>query len=307
MTSPRRVLLTGAQGQLGRALQALAPEHWCVMACVRSQLDITHARQVRTCVQAFGPHVIINAAAYNAVDAAQKDEVGSSAAWRVNAQGPGSLAHAASSVGARLLHVSTDYVFDGRSNQPYDEHHPPNPLNRYGASKLAGEQAVLLEQPDALIVRTSWLFSELADDDLANTVRPNFIRNVITQLKQGQPLRVTSVQHSAPTYAGHLAAAIIRLLDMPNVAGGLYHYRDTPDLTRCDYARTIRQLWIETHALDADTVPPVQAITGADFKSVCANPAPRPAYSVLNCQRLTSLGIPPVPWLPALRRVIAKV
>jgi len=305
MSSTQRILLTGAQGQLGRALQALAPAHWRVMACTRSQLDITRARQVRSCVQAFGPHVIINAAAYNAVDAAEA--AGSNTAWRVNAQGPGILAHAASSIGARLLHVSTDYVFDGRSKQPYDEHHRPNPLNRYGASKLAGEQAVLLEQPDALIVRTSWLFSECADEHAVNPARPNFISNVITQLKQGQPLRVTTAQHSAPTCAGHLAAAIIRLLDMPKVAGGLYHYRDTPDLTRCDYARTIRQLWIEARALDPNTVPPVQAITGTDGTSAFANPAPRPAYSVLNCQRLTTLGIPPAPWLPAVRRWLGSL
>jgi len=288
----KRVLLTGAQGQLGRALQALAPTHWRVMACTHSQLDITHPRQVRTCVQAFCPHVIINAAAYNAVDAAQTD----TEAWRINAQGPGCLAHAACAVGARLLHVSTDYVFDGRSRKSYGEQHPAHPLNRYGASKLAGEQAVLLTQPDALVLRTSWLFSGSGND---------FVGNLLAQLNQGKALRVTNTQHSAPTYAGHLAAAIIRLVDMPHVAGGIYHYRDTPDINRYDYACTIRQLWLESRAIDAVNVPAVQVISAGEAASAFASSAPRPACSVLDCQRLPGLGIPSAAWLPALRRVVA--
>jgi len=302
-TPPRqRVLLTGAQSQLGRALQALAPAHWEVMACGRTQLDITCARQVRQCVQAFAPHCIINAAAYNAVDAAQTDP----AAWRVNAQGPGILAHAACAVGARLLHVSTDYVFDGCSEMPYREPHPPQPLNRYGASKLAGERAVLLEQPEALVVRTSWLFSETGN---------NFVRQLVAQLDRGQPLRVANTQHSAPTYAGHLAAAIIRLLDLPpglpsdlpRPAGGIYHYRDTPDISRYDYACLIRQLWLQTRAMTTHSVSAVQALSAEDAASAFAHAASRPAWSVLDCQRLHALGIVCAPWLPALRRVIAAI
>jgi len=294
-----RVLLTGAQGQLGQAIQALAPAHWQLMAVTRGQLDITQASQVRHCVQAFVPHFIINAAAYNAVDAAQVDTQTDDDAWRVNARGPGCLAQAANTVGARLLHVSTDYVFDGRQHQPYSEQQPPHPLNRYGASKLAGERAVLLEQPEALVVRTSWLFSEPTPG------RSNFVANVVAQLAQsGQPLRVTTAQHSAPTFAGHLAAAIIRLLALPHVAGGIYHYRDSPDINRYGYVCTIRQLWLEAHALDANAAPPVQTLSASQAANAFAHAAPRPAYSVLGCQRLHALGIACAPWLPALRKII---
>lgn len=283
-----RVLLTGAQGQLGRSLQAIAPAHWQLEALGHQALDISDAARVQACVEALQPHIIINAAAYNAVDAAETDE----AAWQVNAMGPGYLAKVAKQVGARLVHVSTDYVFNGRDGPPYSEEDQAIPLNRYGVSKLMGEYGVLDVLPEALVLRTSWVFSEYA---------PNFVNTVLTQLRRGASLRIAHDQFSAPTYAGHLAQVIVQLLERPDVPGGLYHYRDTPALSRYDYACDILAL-LRAQQPGLMLEKP-QAVPSTAFGSA----AVRPVYSVLACQRLAALGIMPKPWLISLKPVIASL
>src|SRR5690606_27945375 len=194
-----KVLITGAQGQLGRSLQQLSPPHWTVTALGSAQLDITDADAVYERVEALGPGLVINAAAYNAVDRAEQERA---RAFAVNAQGPLNLARAANRADARLVHVSTDYVFDGRSERPYDEQAIPNPLNAYGESKLQGEQWVLQEQPHALVVRTAWVYSAQGS---------NFVTAMLRAARQGKPVRVVDDQTGAPTFAGDLAKAIIGL------------------------------------------------------------------------------------------------
>ncbi|MCB5364118.1 dTDP-4-dehydrorhamnose reductase [Pusillimonas sp. CC-YST705] len=287
--TPCRVLLTGAQGQLGRSLQARAPRHWHLHACAHHELDVGDEAAVQAYVLRVQPNLIINAAAYNAVDAAQTDEE----CWRVNALGPGYLARAANSVGARLLHVSSDYVFDGLGEQPFDEGHTPNPLNRYGASKLAGELAVLEHAPQALVLRTSWVFSEFDG---------NFVSGVLTRAWRGGELRMADYQFGAPTYAGHLAAAIIRLLQLPQAPGGVYHYRDSPAISRYDYAHTILEL--AAQPLEGVQVSGLAALIPASEAEQPSDAAPRPRYTVLGCARLTALGIASQSWLPALRSVV---
>lgn len=288
----QRVLLTGAAGQLGRSVQAQCPAHWQLLACTRQQLDVTDARQIRAVMQAFQPQVVINAAAYNAVDAAESDP----AAWAVNALGPALLAQQAVAVGARLVHVSTDYVFDGQASQPYAEQTVPRPVNQYGASKWVGEQAVLAGQPQAVVVRTSWVFSQHA---------PNFVQTVLQAARQGREIRMTTDQFSAPTYAGHLANVLIRLINTPTLAGGIYHYCDQPALSRFDYAAAIvqgaqmlaRQAGQPAPVLGATLVPVTQAHwSGA---------ALRPVYSALSCTRLAGLGIASQDWRPVLSKVVA--
>lgn len=289
MSVERRVLLTGAQGQLGRSLQARAPAHWQLKACAHAELDIADEAQVQAAVAAFRPHLLINAAAYNAVDAAETDAL----AWRVNALGPGYLAQAANTIGARLLHVSSDYVFDGKGDQPFEESHTPAPLNRYGESKLAGEQAVLSSQPEALVLRTSWVFSEFDG---------NFVSAVLARLWQGGELPMADYQFGAPTYAGHLADAIVRLLSLPDAPGGIYHYRDTPAISRYEYAQTILRLAQQPlEDVRLQGLARLQAVGPEAFSAAAA----RPSYTVLGCQRLPSLGIACQAWLPALQQVVA--
>src|SRR5690606_17874852 len=184
---------------LGRSLQQSSPPHWTVTALGSGQLDLTDAGAVRKQVEALRPDIIINAAAYNAVDRAEQERA---RAFAVNAQGPLNLARAANEAGARLVHVSTDYVFDGRSDRPYGELAAPNPLNAYGESKLQGEQWVLQEQPQALVVRTAWVYS---------AVGRNFVAAMLRAAEQGRPVRVVDDQTGAPTFAGDLAEAIIGL------------------------------------------------------------------------------------------------
>lgn len=294
----QKVLLTGAQGQLGRTLQTLCPPYWQLTALGSAQLDITDAGAVRRQVGELQPSLIINAAAYNAVDRAEQER---QRAFAVNAYGPLNLAQAANDVGARLMHVSTDYVFDGRVRQPYDEQARPNPVNVYGESKLQGEQWVLQTQPQALVLRTAWVYSALGE---------SFVAAMLRAASQGQPLKVVNDQTGAPTYAGDLAQAIIDMLAYPNAstpakpvavteaAGGLYHYSGATALTRYDFARAIFEA--------ADRVDGVNRlgrltpIPSSDYPAA----ATRPEYSVLDCSKIAALGIKPRPLAESLPGVV---
>ncbi|MDX3895149.1 dTDP-4-dehydrorhamnose reductase [Pusillimonas sp.] len=311
-----KILITGAQGQLGRTLQQLSPPHWAVTALGSGQLDITDAKAVREQVKALRPDLVINAAAYNAVDRAEQER---ERAFAVNAQGPLSLARAANEAGARLVHVSTDYVFDGRSDRPYGEQAAPNPLNAYGESKLQGEQRVLREQPQALVVRTAWVYSALGR---------NFVVAMLRAAGQGLPVRVVDDQTGAPTFAGDLAEAIIGLAGLFNAEegvrpeGGIYHYSGATALTRYDFARAIFEAADRIragalaaadrrHAADlemADGQPGsylklLSPIASRDYPSA----AIRPRYSVLDCGKMAALGFGPRPLedsLPAVVRTL---
>ena len=193
-----RVLVTGAGGQLGRALGPALRDHE-VTALTRAQLDITDPAAVREAVRAHGPDLVLNAAAYNAVDRAETDREG---AFAVNATGPRLLAEAAAGAGAAILHVSTDYVFDGEKGAPYDESDLPNPLSVYGRSKLAGEEAVRASNPRHYVVRTAWVYAASGK---------NFPLTILGLAEKG-PVRVVDDQWGSPTYAPHLAQALAQLI-----------------------------------------------------------------------------------------------
>ena len=202
-----KVLVTGAGGQLGRALRPALREHE-VAILTRAQLDITDEAAVREAMGAHRPDLVLNAAAYNAVDRAETDR---EAAFAVNATGPGLLATAAAEAGAAILHVSSDYVFDGEKGAPYDENDRPRPLSVYGQSKLLGEEAVRAANPRHYIVRTAWVYA---------TVGKNFPLTILDLAKQG-PVRVVDDQWGSPTYAPHLAEAMAQLIETE--AFGLWH------------------------------------------------------------------------------------
>ena len=220
------ILLTGAGGQLGHAIQGIFSNHE-VFAYDRQQLDITHLEAIRASVATHTPDLVLNAAAYNAVDQAERDP---EAAYRGNALGPRNLALATAARGIPLLHMSTNYVFDGLSHRPYHEFDVPHPQSVYGQSKLAGEEAVRALNPKHYIVRTSWLY---------HTHGNNFIKTM-RALSQQPEVRVVNDQFGSPTYAPHLAAALARLVTTE--AFGTYHIAGRGGTSRFDLIQTLYTL-----------------------------------------------------------------
>ncbi len=278
MRSPpaMRILVTGADGQLGRSLQALAQQrpgqaHYHFAA--RSALDITHKDAVAQWLDAHPADCLINAAAYTAVDLAAREP---EQVWAVNAQAPGLLAQACARRGMRLLHVSTDHVFDGRLGRPYRETDTTAPLNAYGRSKLAGEQAVRQVSRDAVIVRTSWVFSAWGH---------NFVRAVLRRSMTQDALDVVDDQIGGPTWAGHLAGVLhaLALLPAARLPGGLYHFSGAPWVSRHEFAR---EIVIRAHACGLlRRLPQIRPVASADWPAS----EPRPADSRLDCTRLEAV------------------
>jgi dTDP-4-dehydrorhamnose reductase len=214
-------------------------------------------------MDSFGPDLVVNCAAFTKVDACEGEA--RELAFAVNGAAVGNIAEAAEVAGARLIHVSTDYVFDGKGNAPYREDDPTDPLSVYGQSKLEGERRAL-QHPHALVVRTSWLFGPEG---------PNFVATMVNLIEQGRlPLRVVSDQEGCPTYTPFLARAILDLAPLP--IDGIVHYRNREPVTWYDFAREIAALWAPP-ARQVEVLP----VTTAEFP----RPAPRPAYSVLDVQR----------------------
>jgi dTDP-4-dehydrorhamnose reductase len=260
-----RILVVGAGGQLGRALAGARLPHE-ILALDRGRLEITDLAAVRQAVAAGAPDVVVNAAAYNAVDRAETER---DDAYRANALGPRNLALATAEYGVPILHVSTDYVFDGGQRHPYHEYDVPRPLSVYAASKLAGERAVRETNPRHYVVRTAWLY---------HSEGSNFPLTILDQARKG-PLRVVADQHGSPTYAPHLAAGIGRLVETG--AYGTYHLAGCGGTTWFDLARALLQAaGLEAH---------LEQATAAEFP----RPAPRPAYSVLTTLQEPRILLPP--------------
>lgn len=259
-----KILLTGAGGQLGRAAQAALGLH-DVIPLSHDHLDITDCETVRKVVGRLRPHLVLNAAAYTNVDGAEADE---HTAYRINALGPRNLALAAAAWGIPLLHVSTDYVFDGLATRPYHEFDRPNPLSVYGASKLAGEDAIRALLPRHYIVRTAWLY---------DAVGRNFPRTICALATQ--PLvRVVNDQYGCPTYAPHLAAALAKLIE--SEAYGTYHLAGGGQATWYELTcQLFQHMGIRT---------PVQPVSSAEFP----RPARRPRFAVLSTIQSPSILLP---------------
>jgi dTDP-4-dehydrorhamnose reductase len=270
---------------LGRALEAAAGERGhTALALSREQADVTDPAALLRCVEEFRPAVIVNCAAYTKVDACEG--VGREQAFAVNGAAVGHIAAAADQAGARLLHVSTDYVFDGRADSPYAEDAPTAPLSVYGQSKLEGEKQALAS-PNALVIRTSWLFGPGG---------PNFAATMARMIAEGKlPLRVVDDQEGCPTYTPFLARAILDLA--PLAVTGIMHYRNREPVTWYAFTRAIAELWSSP---PAEVLP----VTTAEFP----RPAPRPAYSVLSVERFEEVtGRPVEPWAEGLADYLTRI
>ncbi len=270
-----KYLITGAAGMLGQDLErALAGRD--VTALTRADLDVTDLDAVRRAVA--GHDVVINASAYTKVDDAETNE---SDAFAVNATGAGNLATAASESGARLVQVSTDYVFDGSATTPYDEATPLSPVSVYGRSKAEGERLALAAHPSGtFIVRTAWLYGAGG---------PNFAKTMLRLAARHDTVSVVTDQRGQPTWTGDLARQIVELLDA-DAAPGIYHATNAGEASWFDFTREI----FRVAGLDPDRVTPT---TSAQF----VRPAPRPDYSVLGHDAWARAGISPMRnWKAAL-------
>ncbi|MGS2615707.1 dTDP-4-dehydrorhamnose reductase [Micromonospora sp. LZ34] len=283
-----RLLVTGAGGMLGRDLLAVlgARPDLKVTAATRAELDITDAAAVRAAVA--GHDLVINTAAWTDVDGAEEHEA---AATAVNGDGVGHLAAACAATGARLVHVSTDYVFPGDADTPYAEDAPTAPVNAYGRSKLAGERAVARFLPETgYVVRTAWLYGAHG---------PNFVATMLRLAEQREQLEVVDDQYGQPTWSYALAAQLVALGDAGlagRAAPGVYHGTCSGRTTWYGLARAAFAL----RGLDPDRIRPT---TSDRFR----RPAPRPAYSVLGHGRWAAAGLPPLPdWHTTLADAFAS-
>lgn len=290
-----RLVITGAGGQLGHDLLALAetdPRVASFQGLARAELDIADPAAVRTvladqakAVSSGNRLVVINSAAWTNVDAAETDETG---AYAINATGPAHLAATCKDLGARLIHVSTDYVFPGDASTPYEVDSPTGPMGAYGRTKLAGEEAVRVLHPDdSYVVRTAWVYGAQG---------ANFVKTMAKLEAQRETLTVVDDQRGSPTWAKHLAAGLIELAATDSVPAGVLHATNAGDVTWCGFARAI----FEQLGKDPERVHPC---TTADFP----RPAPRPAYSVLSPEAWNSAGLTPLPsWQSALADAFAE-
>lgn len=285
-----RTLLTGSKGQLARCFRDRLPENWELIATDSTSLDITDTEAVRNMVQNFQPDAIVNAAAFTAVDKAEA-HVGT--AFAVNATAVHNLASAARACQARFIHISTDYVFDGTNKTPYKEQDYTNPQSVYGRTKVAGELLALAANPDSVIIRTSWLFSEYGN---------NFVKTMIRLAVERDNLSIVHDQTGSPTYAGDLAQAIIALLQQPVAPRGIYHYGGNKSVTWYEFAQAIFQA--AQQQAPNFKVPQLNAITTDQYPL----PAPRPAYSIMDCQKIENeCGIKASDWQKALNEIIGKL
>lgn len=287
-----QILVTGGTGQLATALRAAAPDR--VRLAGRPDFDFDRPETIAAAFHGAAPALVVNAAAYTAVDKAETDQ---EAAYRANRDGPAALAGLCAAADVPLIHVSTDYVFDGAKGAPYAETDPVSPQSVYGASKLAGEEAVLAACPRAIVLRTSWVY--------APTGR-NFVRTMLNLGRSRDRLSVVADQKGCPTTATDLAAAILAIADHIDVSGwrpayaGVFHAAGTGWTTWHGLATAV----FEEAARHGAPVPRIDPITTADWPT----PAKRPADSRLDCGKLADVfGVALPPWRDSLRRTIDAI
>lgn len=286
-----KVMITGAYGQLGTCLKEMSASYSELMIDLTDYdtLDITDRDAVSKYLGNSRPDFVVNCAAYTAVDKAENDH---DAAHRLNALGPENLSLGCRQTGARLIHISTDYVFDGSSNTPYSETHSPNPKSVYGKTKLEGERLVLKQLPESVIIRTSWLYSAHGN---------NFVKTMIRLGQERNLLKVVFDQTGTPTYAGDLAKAILKIIsvsikDNDSWNPGVYHFSNLGVCSWYDFA-------VETHKCTSITCK-VEPILSSAFPTV----APRPSYSVLDKSRIqATYGLEIPYWRDSLMKCIQLI
>jgi dTDP-4-dehydrorhamnose reductase len=285
-----RILVTGRTGQLAASLAEIVARRPDVELIFlgRPEFDMERTASIGEQIDARRPDLVINAAAYTAVDKAETEP---ERAFAINRDGAAAAARAAERLGAPFIHISTDYVFDGRKAEPYVEMDETGPLNIYGRSKLEGERAVLEEHPQALILRTSWVFSPFGS---------NFLKTMLKVGAERPLLRVVSDQVGNPTSALDLAATILEISPaLRNEPGGLYHLTGDGSTSWHDFAEFIFQ----ESSKRGGPAPAVEAIVSADYKTAAA----RPANSRLDCAAFANrFGFSLRPWTSAAAETVAR-
>ncbi len=289
-----KVLVTGAQGQLARALAEMGSTSGLDLHFVgRPQLDLAIPGSAARVIRDTTPDAVVNAAAYTAVDQAEREP---DLAFAINAAGAGDVAGAAAEVGAPLIHLSSDYVFEGQATQPYREDAPTRPINVYGQSKLAGEERVRAANADHLILRTSWVFSPFG---------VNFVNTMLRLARARDEVRVVADQTGCPTSAESLALAIFEILHrwcggQSTGRGQTYHLTGTGACSWADFAEEIFAVSGDLGGPSATVIP----ISTDEFPTAAA----RPRYSVLDCGKFASdFGVALPPWQSQVRRVVGRL
>jgi dTDP-4-dehydrorhamnose reductase len=283
---PRKILVTGADGQLGKELRAqeiLFPDSQFLFFS-RSELSVEKEEELRLVFEREKPSFCINCAAYTAVDKAESDRDN---AFLINAEAVGLLAKTCRSVSSRFIHISTDYVFDGNSSRPLLENDQTAPINVYGESKLRGEELARKEDPGALIIRTAWVYSEFGN---------NFVKTMIRLMKEREAVNVINDQIGSPTYAADLASAILKICHTEKFVPGIFHYSNAGRISWYDFACAIKEL--------TGSRCKVNPISSSEYPTA----ARRPKYSLLNTAKIAStysLAIPE--WKSSLEKCLERI
>ncbi|MBE2230170.1 MAG: dTDP-4-dehydrorhamnose reductase [Chitinophagaceae bacterium] len=280
------ILVTGANGQVGKELRQLENEYpeYRFLFLSREDLPIHHFELVRNYFRAVKPRYLINCAAYTAVDKAESEQ---ELAFQINAEAVGVLAAVCHEYGTKLLHLSTDYVFDGKGDQPYQPDTPTGPRSVYGASKLKGEEEARRFDPDCIIIRTSWVYSEFGK---------NFVKTMCRLMQEKEILQVVSDQYGSPTYAADLADFMLRLIRSGKWDPGIYHYCNQGVISWYDFARQIRDFTGRNCR--------ITSVPSSGYPSI----ASRPAYSALDCSMTFRTWPPPAPaWEESLLRCLKRL
>jgi len=287
MSKPK-ILVTGANGQVGMSLRTLSAVYpaFDFVFLTKDELPIHRFELVSQYFDVVKPAYCINAAAYTAVDKAETDK---EAAFLINGDAVGVLASACAKYGTKFIHISTDYVFDGTSPEPYKEDTRTNPVNAYGVSKLRGEALCLFYNPDAVIIRTAWVYSEHGN---------NFVKTMLRLMKERPAINVVSDQVGAPTYAEDLAKAMLSIVSAEGTgwAPGIYHYSNQGRISWYDFAVAIKELSGSTCAVNP--IPTAQYPT----------PAKRPSFSLLDTHKIQATYQLTIPeWKDSLQRCLQRL
>ncbi|BAY81023.1 dTDP-4-dehydrorhamnose reductase [Calothrix parasitica NIES-267] len=286
----KSILLIGCNGQVGTQLKKALQAYSNLIAVARPEVELAQPETIRNLIEQWEPQIIINAAAYTAVDKAENEP---ELVNKINAVAPRILAEEANKSQALLIHISTDYVFDGKSNRPYQENDLTNPLSIYGETKLAGEQAVNSICSNYLILRTAWVYGSGG--------KSNFVKTMLRLGAQKSELKVVSDQIGSPTWATDIAQTIATLITKDEPKSGIYHYTNSGVASWYDFAVAIfEEAKLLGFPLKIQRVVPIPT-------SEYPTPATRPSYSVLNCAKISSLmeSYPPH-WRESLRKMLKE-
>lgn len=286
MEVKKKILVTGANGQLGKELNKISSgfSQYDFIFLSREDMPIHHFEMVRHYFKIYQPNYLINCAAYTAVDRAEQEK---DLAFQVNGEAVGVLAAVCKENNCRFIHISTDYVFDGTATTPYKEIFPPHPANVYGASKLEGEKQALQLNPDSIIIRTSWVYSEFGK---------NFVRTMAKLMQEKEEINVVNDQIGSPTYAGDLAEAILQIISSGNWHPGIYHFSNKGIISWYDFALAINELTGSN--CNINPIPTSQYPTAAR----------RPRYSVLENSKIQeTFNISPKDWKARLQTCLKKI